>query len=114
MRAALIQPVHDAFAHAEPEHLEAGAGELEGERQADVAQPHDADQGRAILRLGDQDVGSGGGSSRHRVTRAPPAASERGAAASTPTTRTPSSAPARGGSAPAPPPNKWASAPPNR
>src|SRR5206468_11702331 len=78
---------------------ETGAPEVQRERQADVAQPDDADQRRSIVGLGHQHVGGGRGG-LHSGTGAPPAARERVAASSTRTTRTPSSALARGGSVP--------------
>src|SRR5258705_461849 len=92
VRLAVVQQVDDLLAHVEPDHAVARAHEFHDERQADVPQPDDPAERRAIFGLGEQR----GDRSRHRASGAPPDASERDAASSTRTTRTPSSAPAPG------------------
>jgi len=44
---AALEPLHLAVVHVEAEHREAGIVEGPGERQPDVAEPHDADAGGA-------------------------------------------------------------------
>src|SRR5262249_50191525 len=99
VRLARVEPVDGALVDVEPDDAIPRAHELHGERETDVAEPHDAEDGTPVARLGDQRV-DGRTSGAHRVTGAPPAARERDAASSTWTTWTPSLAPARGASVP--------------
>src|SRR5439155_22879710 len=78
---------HHGLTDVEAQYAEADAREFHRERQPHVAEPDDADERGAVLRLRDQDVRRAlGRGRRHRLTGVPPAASERVAASSTRTT----------------------------
>ena len=54
VRLAAHEQLAHALAHVVADHVEAGFRELHRERQADVAQPDDANGGRSVLNSGEE------------------------------------------------------------
>ena len=54
VRVPGVEPVHDPLVDVEAEHPVAGVGQLDRERQPDIAQAHDAEEHLPALGLGDE------------------------------------------------------------